>query len=63
MFGGKSGVGFASARRGRQSQFPSTLDPAVTQATLLKAYSMANSEESSSRYGKYGLYLNLAQVR
>ncbi|XP_055382489.1 uncharacterized protein LOC129612754 [Condylostylus longicornis] len=42
-----------TTRRGRQSRFPATLDPSVTQSALLRAYSEANEEgESHRRYGR-----------
>ncbi|KAG5678254.1 hypothetical protein PVAND_007946 [Polypedilum vanderplanki] len=48
-----------SARKGRQSNFPSTLDPMVMQSTLLSAYREANDEPSMSRAGRS---LNSAQT-
>uniref|UniRef100_T1H648 Uncharacterized protein n=1 Tax=Megaselia scalaris TaxID=36166 RepID=T1H648_MEGSC len=40
-FSGWSGV---NNRRGRQSKFPQTLDPSVTQSALLRAYSEMNDD-------------------
>lgn len=45
-----------SNRRGRQSKFTSTLDPAVTQQALLAAYSAVNQNDMDNvrhRYSKF----------
>ena len=42
-----------SARRGRQSKLPSTLDPAITTSALLRAYNEVNNEDiDNHRFGK-----------
>lgn len=42
-----------SSRKGRQSHFPSTIDPLVMQAKLLNTYRNINDEsESNTRHGK-----------
>lgn len=42
-----------SSRKGRQSSFPSTIDPLVMQSTLLNAYRNVNDDtESNTRHGK-----------
>lgn len=53
-FTGWSGV---NNRRGRQSKIP-TMDPAVTQSALLRAYSEMNDDASAhSRFGKCRLHV------
>lgn len=57
-FSGWSGV---NNRRGRQSKFPQTLDPSVTQSALLRAYSEMNDDASShSRFGKYNNFIRFS---
>ncbi|XP_004526803.1 uncharacterized protein LOC101449342 [Ceratitis capitata] len=42
-----------NARRGRQSKFPSTLDPAITKSALLRAYDEVNNDlPANSRFGR-----------
>lgn len=42
-----------SSRRGRQSKFPTTLDPLVTQSALLRAYQEVNDDNTEiHRSGK-----------
>lgn len=42
-----------SSRKGRQSHFPSTIDPMVMQSTLINAYRNVNDEsDSNTRHGK-----------
>lgn len=42
-----------SSRKGRQSQFPTTVDPMLMQSTLLSAYREANDEPTvGARNGK-----------
>ena len=48
-----------SARRGRQSKLPSTLDPAITTSALLRAYSEVNNDDNDNhRFGKFTNELN-----
>lgn len=49
-----------SARRGRQTKLPSTLDPAITTSALLRAYSEVNNDDFDNyRLGKCRNQLNL----
>jgi len=41
-----------SSRKGRQSGFPSTLDPIVMQSTLLAAYKEVNDDHPNTRHGR-----------
>ncbi|XP_067643770.1 uncharacterized protein [Eurosta solidaginis] len=42
-----------NSRRGRQSKFPSSLDPAITKSALLRAYDEVNNDvPSNNRYGR-----------
>lgn len=41
-----------SSRKGRQSQYPTTVDPIVMQSTLLSAYREVNDEQPSTRHGE-----------
>jgi hypothetical protein len=45
-----------SSRKGRQSQFPSTVDPMVMQSALLNAYREANDEPVNTRQSKTLFY-------
>lgn len=41
-----------SSRKGRQSQYSTTLDPIVMQSTLLNAYREVNDDSPTTRHGK-----------
>lgn len=56
-FSGWSGV---NNRRGRQSKFSQTMDPAVTQSALLRAYSEMNDDAPAhSRFGKCSFHYTI----